>query len=191
MRANTGRYSGYIRPFSYALDLIIINFLAYIFLLDSLNEIYYHIFISISWIIIAWNIGFYEVYRFTNAIEILSKSFKQYIFFLIINFSYLGIFLALSAPTQMLKFVTLAIVFISIFKFSLYYLLRRFRVVFGGNFRRVVIVGHGKDMNELAEFFNKNLDYGYKLVKVFDTKVAKKEQLENCQNKVGPGKRGE
>ena len=142
MRANTGRYSGYIRPFSYALDLIIINFRADIFLLDSLNEIYYHIFISISWIIIAWNIGFYEVYRFTNAIEILSKSFKQYIFFLIINFSYLGIFLALSAPTQMLKFVTLAIVFISIFKFSLYYLLRRFRVVFGGNFRRVVIVGH-------------------------------------------------
>ena len=181
MRANTGRYSGYIRPFSYALDLIIINFLAYIFLLDSLNEIYYHIFISISWIIIAWNIGFYEVYRFTNAIEILSKSFKQYIFFLIINFSYLGIFLALSAPTQMLKFVTLAIVLISIFKFSLYYLLRRFRVVFGGNFRRVVIVGHGKDVNELAEFFNKNLDYGYKLVKVFDTKGAKKEQLENCQ----------
>ncbi len=181
MRANTGRYSGYIRPFSYALDLIIINLLASIFLLDSLSEIYYHVFISISWIIIAWNIGFYEVYRFTNAIEILSKSFKQYVFFLIINFSYLGIFLALSAPTQMLKFVTLAIVLISIFKFSLYYLLRRFRVVFGGNFRRVVIVGHGKDVIELAEFFNKNLDYGYKLEKIFDTKGAKKEQLEKCQ----------
>lgn len=176
-----GRYSRYIRSFSYALDLITINFLASIFLLDSLSEIYYHIFISISWIIIALNIGFYEVYRFTNTIEILSKSFKQYLFFLVINFSYLGIFLALSAPNQILKFVTLAIILISIFKFSLYYLLRRFRVVFGGNFRRVVIVGFGKDVNELAEFFNKNLDYGYKLVKIFDTKGAKKEQLDNCR----------
>jgi putative colanic acid biosynthesis UDP-glucose lipid carrier transferase len=182
MRANTGRYSGYIRPFSYVLDLMIINFLAFVLFSDAFRQFYYPLFVCISWIIIAWNIGFYEVYRFTNAIEIVNKILKQYVLFLIMNFAYLGISLLSVGSIQMLMFVTSSLILISGFKFSMYYFLRRFRVVFGGNFRKVVIFGHGKDVNQLAEFFDNNSDYGYKLEKIFDSKGLKKEQLEICQN---------
>jgi len=182
MRRRTGRYSGYIRPFSYILDLIIINILAYFLLPESLNQIGYHIFVSVSWIIIAWNIGFYEVYRYTKVIEILGNTLKQYFLFLIVNFAFIGFYLKFSEPSKMIQFVSLSIIFIALAKFFVYYALRRFRVVFGGNFRRVVIVGNNKSVEQLENFFNENPDYGYKLEKVFNVATNKKEKIDECFN---------
>lgn len=182
MRNRTGRYSGYIRPFSYALDLIIINLLAYFLLPETLNQIGYHLFVSISWVIIAWNIGFYEVYRYTKVIEILGNTLKQYMFFLIVNFAFIGFYLKFSEPSKMIQFVSLSILLIALAKFFVYYALRRFRVVFGGNFRRVVIVGNGKSVDQLEDFFNENPDYGYKLEKVFNLATNKKERIDECFN---------
>ncbi len=73
MKTKTGRYSGYIRPFSYLIDLIIINVLAIYIMPFHANEIYYSVFISLAWFIIAANLGFYEVYRYTKVISILQK----------------------------------------------------------------------------------------------------------------------
>lgn len=180
MQRHTGRFSVYIRPFSYLLDLIIINFLAYLLLINSLTGLYYHLFVSFSWIVISWNVGFYEVYRFTKVIEILSKIIKQYIVFTIVNFAYIGYFLKFSEPSLIVKFVTVAMIFIASGKLFVYYFLRRFRVVFGGNFRRVVIIGEEKNTSHLIDFFNENPNYGYKLVKFFDLKTAKKQQIQEC-----------
>ena len=181
MQRHTGRFSVYIRPFSYVLDLIIINFLAYNFLINSLNGFYYHFFISFSWVVISWNVGFYEVYRFTKASEIIEKIIKQYVVFTIVNFAYIGYFLKFSEPSTILKFVSIALILIATEKLFVYYFLRRFRVVFGGNFRRVVIVGEEKHTSELAHFFNENPNYGYKLVKIFDLKNSKKQEIKECQ----------
>jgi len=182
MRSRTGRYSGYIRPFSYALDLTTINILAYFLLPETLNQIGYHLFVSISWIIISWNIGFYEVYRYTKVIEILGNTLKQYFLFLIVNFAFIGFYLKFSEPSKMIQFVSLSILLIALAKFFVYYALRRFRVVFGGNFRRVVIVGNGKSVEQLEEFFNENPDYGYKLEKIFNLTNNKRERIEECFN---------
>ena len=51
-------------------------------------------------------------------------------------------------------------------KFSIFYLLRKYRL-FYGNLRNVVILGNGKSVEELAYFFNDNPDYGYNLMKIF------------------------
>lgn len=180
MRKKTGRYSGYIRPFSYVLDLIIINILANFLLPETLNLLGYHFFISVSWLVIAWNIGFYEVYRYTKVIEIFSNILKQYLFFLLINFAFIGFYLKFSEPSKMIEFVSFSLILVSLAKFFIYFSLRRFRVVFGGNFRRVVIVGNGKSTIQLGEFFNENPDYGYKLEKVFTLTPNKKEQIDEC-----------
>lgn len=182
MQRHTGRFSVYIRPFSYVLDLIIINFLAYNLLINSLNGFYYHFFISFSWVVISWNVGFYEVYRFTKASEILEKIAKQYVVFTVVNFAYIGYFLKFSEPSLILKFVSIALGLIAFEKLFVYYFLRRFRVVYGGNFRKVVIVGEEKHTFELAHFFNDNPNYGYKLVKVFDLKTSKKQEIKECQD---------
>ncbi len=180
MQRHTGRFSIYIRPFSYALDLIIINFLAYHLLINSLNGLYYHLFVSFSWIIISLNVGFYEVYRFTKASEIITKIIKQYVIFTIVNFAYIGYFLKFSEPSLIIQFVTIAMLLIACEKLFIYYFLRKFRVVFGGNFRRVVIVGEDKNITQLVDFFNENPNYGYKLEKIFDLKAHKKQQIQDC-----------
>ncbi|MFC6097413.1 undecaprenyl-phosphate glucose phosphotransferase [Flavobacterium qiangtangense] len=180
MRRKTGRYSGYIRPFSYLLDLIIVNILANFLLPETLNIFSYHIFITISWLVIAWNIGFYEVYRYTKVIDILANILKQYFIFLIINFAFIGFYLKFSEPSMMIQFVTISVLLISMAKFFIYFALRRFRVVFGGNFRRVIIVGNGKSVEQLEDFFNENPDYGYKLEHTFNLNCNKKEELEQC-----------
>jgi putative colanic acid biosynthesis UDP-glucose lipid carrier transferase len=182
VQRHTGRFSVYIRPFSYVLDLIIINFLAYNLLINSLNGFYYHFFISFSWVVISWNVAFYEVYRFTKVSEILEKIAKQYVVFTVVNFAYIGYFLKFSEPSLILKFVSIALGLIAFEKLFVYYFLRRFRVVYGGNFRKVVIVGEEKHTSELAHFFNENPNYGYKLVKVFDLKTSKKQEIKECQD---------
>lgn len=178
MKKKTGRYSGYIRPFSYILDLIIINALAHFMLWDNFQTWSYHLFISLSWAIIGYNSGFYEVYRYTKAIQIYGKVLKQYFLFIIVNFAYIGYFLKFSSPSQVISFISLSTLIIAAAKMFVYYALRKFRVLFGGNFRRVVLVGHGKSANQLAGFFNENPDYGYKLEKVFPMKSNK--DIEEC-----------
>lgn len=180
MQRHTGRFSVYIRPFSYLLDLLIINFLAYSLLINSLNGFYYHLFLSFSWIIISWNVSFYEVYRFTKVSEIIEKIIKQYAVFIIVNFAYIGYFLKFSEPSLILKFISIAMILIAFEKLFIYYFLRRFRVVYGGNFRKVVIVGEEKHTLELINFFKDNPNYGYKLVKSFDLKNNKKAQIQEC-----------
>lgn len=182
MQRHTGRFSIYIRPFSYVLDLIIINFLAYNLLVNSLNGFYYHLFVSFSWIVISLNVRFYEVYRFTKVSEIIEKIIKQYVVFTIVNFAYIGYFLKFSEPSLILKFVSIALALIAFEKLFVYYFLRKFRVVFGGNFRRVVIVGEEKNTSELVNFFIENPNYGYKLIKAFDLKSNKKQQIQECQD---------
>lgn len=167
MRKKTGRYSGYLRPFSYILDLLIINILATIVLWDNFHTMSYYIFISASWVVIGYYTGFYDVYRYTKVIQIFGKILKQYFLFLIANFAYIGYFLKFSNPPQVIWFVSFSILAISAAKLFIFFALRRFRVVFGGNFRRVVLVGEGKSAGQLVEFFNENPDYGYKLEKVY------------------------
>jgi len=180
MRKKTGRYSGYIRPFSYVLDLTVIILLSVKLIPENLHSLYFYFLLSIAWVSIAYNTGFYEVYRYTKVIEIFGKIIKQYFIFIIVNFAYAGYFAKFSDTKVILQFVSYSVLIISSTKLFIYYFLRKFRVVFGGNFRRVVIVGDGKSVEQLVHFFNENPDYGYKLFRVFDLVANKKLQIEEC-----------
>ena len=180
MRRNTGRFSGYIRPFSYGLDLLIINFFANFIVDQSLSGLYYHFYISFAWLVISWNIGFYEIYRYTKLQEIYEKVFKQYLVFVLVNFAFIGFFAKFSEPSQIVKFTTLAVAFISCEKLFFYYFLKRFRVVFGGNYRKVVIIGDQKHTSQLSHFFDDNPDYGYRLQHNFNTQENKKSKIQEC-----------
>lgn len=180
MKTKTGRYSGYIRPFSYLIDLIIINVLALYILWFHTNEIYYAVFISFGWFIIAANLGFYEVYRYTKVIAILNCTLKQGILFtlfcLVLEYFY--------SETANQKAVAL-FVFSSLFlilsvKLFIYYFLKRYRILFGRNFRTVILLGNNKNIAPLKEFFTENPDYGYKLIKVFTLEDNKKQRIDEC-----------
>lgn len=176
--AQIGRYSGYIRPITYMIDLLIISVFAYLLLPESFFSIYFLVFIFLSWIIIAINIGFYEVYRYTKVLSIFNKILKQFALFTILCFSFSGIYVKYSESFPMLNYTIASILGVSFFKLLVYYLLKKYRSFYGGNFRRTVIVGDGSSVNQLIEFFTENPDYGYKLVRVFSLEGDKRAKIQ-------------
>ena len=177
MKTKTGRYSGYIRPFSRILDLVIINvFAAYFFGMPIFQD-FYALFISCAWFIIAGNLGFYEVYRYTKVIAILDCTLKQAIVFSISCLALAYFYLQRSNLNTVLSFTVVSVFIILGFKLFIYFFLRKFRIIFGGNSRSVVLIGKDRNIKPMQNFFQENPDYGYRLVKVFDLNHDKTDSL--------------
>lgn len=180
MKTKTGRYSGYIRPFSYLIDLIIINVLAFYSIPLLVHEILYPVLISGIWFIIAANFGFYEVYRYTKVIAILNCSLKQGIVFTLFCLSFAFFYTEKFNVQKVVFFTSIAVSLILFIKLFIYYFLRKYRVLFGGNFRTVVLLGNNNTINPLKSFFTENPDYGYQLIKVFNLEDHKKDRINDC-----------
>jgi Undecaprenyl-phosphate glucose phosphotransferase len=175
-----GRYSGYLRPISYIIDLTIINGVSVFYLLNGKDPIIFSTIISISWVLLSVYSRFYEVYRYTRPINILSLIVKQFILFLLLVFAFSGLYHELNIyPRPIVKYALLCFLLITIFKFTIYYLLQKYRTSFGGNFRTTVILGLNKKTIALDNFFNKNPEYGYSHQRTFNFK-NKEHSLEEC-----------
>jgi putative colanic acid biosynthesis UDP-glucose lipid carrier transferase len=180
VKTKTGRYSGYIRPFSYMIDLIIINVMSVYILPFQSNEIYYAVFISFAWFIIAANIRFYEVYRYTKVISILNHTLKQGILFSYFCIGLVYFYSETSNQKAVALFVVSSLFLILAVKLFIYYFLRKFRSLFGGNSRKVVLLGNNINIDPLKIFFNENPDYGYKLIEAFTLEDNKKQRIDDC-----------
>ncbi len=175
-----GRYSGYLRPISYLIDLTIINGIAVFYLLKGKDPFIFLIFISVGWLLLSVYSQFYEVYRYTRPVNILSLIVKQLILFLLFVFAFSGLYHELNLyPKPIIKYTLLCFLSITILKFTVYYLLQKYRVSFGGNYRSTVIFGINKKTIALENFFNKNPEYGYLHQKTFNFK-NKEQSLNNC-----------
>jgi putative colanic acid biosynthesis UDP-glucose lipid carrier transferase len=166
-----GRYSGYLRPISYVIDLSIINGIAIVYLLGDKDPFIFSTFISVGWFLLSVYSKFYEVYRYTRPVNILSLIVKQSVLFLLFVFAFSGLYHELKIyPRPIVKYTLLCFLFITIFKITIYYLLQKYRVSFGGNYRSTVIFGLNKKTLALENFFNKNPEYGYLHKKTFNFK---------------------
>ena len=123
MKTETGRYSGYIRPFSYLIDLIIINVLAIYCIPLQIHEIIYLVLISCIWFIIAANLGFYEVYRYTKVIAILNCSLKQGIVFTLFCLSFAFFYTEKFNAQKVVLFAFISMALILFIKLFVYYFL--------------------------------------------------------------------
>lgn len=180
MNLKEKKYSGYIRPFSYLIDLIIINVLALCIFPFHDNEIAYSFFISLAWITIAIYLGFYEVYRYTKVIAILNCTLKQAALFGLFCLALELFYSDFLYQKRVVLLVVSAIFFILSIKLFIYYFLKRYRILFDRNFRTVVLLGNNKNINPLKTFFTDNPDYGYKLMKVFTLEDHKREKVDKC-----------
>lgn len=169
-----GRYSGYLRPISYIIDLSIIIVLAVTYLLKGNSPYIFIIFISMGWVLLSMYSKFYHVYRYTTPLNILALLVKQSILFLLFVFAFSGLYHELYIyPKPIIQYTVACFLLITIVKFAIYYLLQKFRVSFGGNFRTTVILGFNKKTIALEQFFNKNPEYGYSHQKTFNLKHDK------------------
>ena len=175
-----GRYSGYLRPISYLIDLSIINGISILYLLQGKDPLIFSAFISIGWVLLSIYSRFYEVYRYTRPVNILAFIVKQLILFLLFVFAFSGLYHEMNLyPRPIVKYTLLCFLLITISKFAIYYLLQKYRVSFGGNYRSTVIFGLNKKTLSLENFFNKNPEYGYLHKRTYSFK-NKDQSLNEC-----------
>ena len=176
-----GRFSGYLRPLSYIIDLSIINVLAYMCFSDNFQILNFVFFTSIVWILVSFRSSFYEIYRFTEVLKIVSLIGRQSVLFTLIIFAFFGFYNELdNDPKEIFKYIALVFLFISIFKLAIYYLLKKFRILLKGNYRNTVIIGKNKKTDQLEKFFNDKLEFGYQHQKTFNLRGKDDISLQDC-----------
>nr|WP_314895791.1 undecaprenyl-phosphate glucose phosphotransferase [uncultured Flavobacterium sp.] len=175
MRASQiGRYSKYIRPISVSIDLIVISILSLsVFKELDLDIEYYLIYQAIGWITAAFFIRFYEIYRFTTPIEIISKIIKQGVLFLLIIIAFFPFSKQVAFSGEVIAtFIFSVIVLITISKFLLFYYLKEYRIITGSNYRSAVIIGYTPEAIQLKDLFETRNDYGYRFLGYFSDKKS-------------------
>ena len=176
-----GRYSKYLRPISIIFDLLVVSSFVYLFLDQSLFRVAPILIFSALWIISAFITKFYEVYRFTKLIRIISYIFYQLLLFSILVFAFFGAAQS-STPglSQTLVFLLYTFIIISLFKLTLFYALQSYRLGFGGNFRKTIIIGNDESVSELKEFFLNQKELGYENRMTFKFNHPSDLNLEEC-----------
>jgi putative colanic acid biosysnthesis UDP-glucose lipid carrier transferase len=144
---------------------------------SAMSNFGYHLLVSFFWLVISYYSGYYEVYRYSKGIEIFGKLLKQFTFISLITFAYVGFKYKYVTVDEVGIYVFWSFLLIGFTKFSIFFLLKKYRILYGGNHRNVIIVGNGKSVDELRAFFTTNPDYGYNLVQVFDLKSNKRQEL--------------
>jgi putative colanic acid biosynthesis UDP-glucose lipid carrier transferase len=175
--AQSSRYSKYIRPISIVFDLFVIAILGIYFfegLVSKLNT--YILYLLITWSAIAFLINFYEVFRFTTPVEISTKILKQCSLFSLLIFAYYPFTQeVIFNEKAVLLYVLFFTILISIFKFLLFYYLKKYRIVTGSNYRNIVIIGHTEEAVRLKELFEDRIDYGYRFLGYYSNKSKSPE----------------
>ena len=174
--AQSGRYSKYIRPISVSLDLLAINVLCLIFFNElKINDIYYILYQTFGWFLTAYFIKFYEIYRFTTPVEIISKIAKQGIIFLLIVIAFFPFSKqSLFSGKAIAIFLVSSFGLITIFKFLLFYYLKKYRIITGSNYRNTVIIGYTPEAIRLKGLFETRNDYGDRFLGFFSDKQSNK-----------------
>ena len=173
----TGRYSKYIRPINVLFDLMVITVLSlYLFRELNLNQFYYLLYQTVTWIIIAILVKYYEVYRFTTPVEIITKLVKQFSVFLLVVIAFFPFAKTVIFSGKAIAiFMTISFCIIVTFKYFWFFYLKKYRIVTGSNFRNAVIIGYTPEAIRLKEVFDNRKDYGYRFLGYFSDKKQNPE----------------
>ncbi len=170
MAVNRKSYGRFIRPILFLLDILIINFSAYLLALN-LNfrnpELFYS-YISVLWLIISLKNEFYEVHRYSKLISIFSLIIRQFVFYFLALYAFIGFFKEFGISRFNLAiYCLLVFILVVITKFSFRSLLIKYRRVFGRNIRKVVVVGDSNKTEQLIQIFKTKEEFGYDFEKQF------------------------
>lgn len=173
----TGRYSKYIRPISVSLDVLVITILSLFFFRElNLNMVSYLLYQSFAWFFIAFIVRFYDVYRFTTPVEIISKLIRQAALFLLVVIAFFPfVKTAIFSGKAIAIFMSCSFFIIILFKYFLFYYLKRYRIITQNNFRSAIIIGYTPEAIRLKEVFESRKDYGYRFEGYFSDKKQNAE----------------
>lgn len=174
-----GRYSGFIKPISYVADLALINTFGLLCFFEDRYPFSFLLFISFGWVITSLVSSFYEVHRFSTIIRILKLLFRQILLFSLLIFAYSGINLNLNLnPKLIIKYILVSFFCIAIFKYLMFFFLKRYRSIFKGNIRKTIILGKTPQSESLEKFLIDTPFYGFINKKIICFKDRSKLDIE-------------
>jgi len=172
------RYSRWIKPVLFTLDLLIICLVSYYLL--SKNIVDSLIFVSF-WICLSLIFSFLTVYKFTKLYRIVGLTSRQIAVFTLLIFTYYYIRENFIHFSEILRFFLVLIVGLNLWKVILHILFKKYGIVPGSNYNKVVIIGRNNTTKKLESFFNNEPEYGYKYLGFFTNKEDQ-EKLGSIEN---------
>jgi putative colanic acid biosynthesis UDP-glucose lipid carrier transferase len=176
-----------LRPIQILFDTLIISLVAFYYIDFQTFEVPYFsleflttkafvftVYSAVLWLISAYSIKFYNVYRYTSSSNIFVLIIKQFLLFFIIVFAYAGFYRGLLIDTNsIIAYLITSMSIISSAKFSTYFGLKIFRQYLKGNHRKVLIVGNTKGAQSLKRFFANKKGYGYDLLGTYSDTTSR------------------
>ena len=128
---------------------------------------------SIFWICLSFLFLFYKVDKFNRVMKIISLLSKQISVFTLVVFTYFYIIEASVDYRAIFVYFFTALILFNLWRISIYYLFRKYRIVTGGEFKRVIILGRNNSIKRLESFFDREPGYGYRCLGFFTDKNEK------------------
>lgn len=171
MSFKRGRYSGFIRPILYIVDISLLVLFVFYFHPGRATSPYFGPLLITGWIISTFFTRYYKVYRFTSPIKIMSLAARQYIIFSLIYVAYFGFSRTILDVETVIYFLSVLFSCMLLVKFLMYWVLKRYRLK-GGNRRKTVIIGHNDATKVLETFFLNKPIYGYNYLGYFTNTIS-------------------
>lgn len=165
------KYSSLIRPLIIFFDVLIVNTVVYYFSDKSSFNIQFSVYLTLFWLLISYYTKFYNVYRYTHVLRLLTLLVSQFFVFLLSFFAYFTLFKEGEIVSKQSNIVFFFIVIITFLKFLFFFLLKYYRQS-GKNYRNVVVFGQSKSAQNVAEMFNKQQGLGYRLQGFFSDRTS-------------------
>ena len=177
MKTKIKKYSYLIRPLIILLDIIFINFILYYFSPKESLGLQFSFYITILWLTISYFTKFYNVYRYTHILRILSLLCAQFFIFILAFFAYFSIFKEGEVISKQSNIISSVLIVILSTKFLYFFLLKIYRSS-GKNFRTVIVIGDNKSAQDVVSIFNDKQYLGYRFSGYFsDNKKSFKHRL--------------
>lgn len=135
----------------------------------------YVLYINVIWLIIAFYVRFYEVYRYTKIIKIISLLVVQFGMFFLAYFAYFSLFKEGVIIGSQATTITIIFGSILLLKMLFVYALRKYRIG-GGNFREIIILGGNQSIESLKILFDSRNDLGYRFKGYFSNVIKDKKK---------------
>ena len=161
MKTKIKKYSYLIRPLIILFDIIFINLILYHFSPNESSGLELSIYCSILWLTISYFTKFYNVYRYTHILRILSLLGGQFFTFVLAFFAYFSIFKEGEVISKQSNIIYFILLVISTTKFFSFFLLKIYRSS-GKNFRTVIVIGDSKTAQDIISVFNDEQYLGYR-----------------------------
>ncbi len=140
---------------------------------SAMSNFGYHTILTLFWLLIAYYSGFYEVYRNTKETSILLKLIKQFFFIWIITFAYIGFKYKYVTTNEVTYYILVCFITVSFFKFFIFFFLKKYRLIYKGNIRKIIVLGAEKSIEEIVNYFQENPFLGYQIYQAIDLKTNK------------------